>query len=324
MFSIDDILCRIEKELAALPFQREPLGLYNPVTYMIAMGGKRLRPALCLLSCNLFTKEIDGHVLMPAMGLEVFHAFTLAHDDIMDAADIRRGHPTLHKKWNTNTAILSGDVMCIAAYTLISKCAPSRLPAVLPLFSHTAAQVCEGQQFDMDYEHRETITHEEYFKMIALKTAALIACASRMGAICGGAPESDARLLYDFGFSLGMGFQIRDDFLDAFGDPVTFGKSIGGDILNNKKTWLLVDAMQKAAGPDKKELHRLIHYCHDPEEKVLGIIDLYKKFEVPQAAEKKINDFHRQTIGLLQQIAVSENSKEQIYQYTTSLLNRKK
>jgi len=324
MFSINDILSRIEKELAALPFQREPLGLYNPVSYMIAMGGKRLRPTLCLLSYNLFSKEMDDKVLMPAMGLEVFHAFTLAHDDIMDAAEIRRGHPTLHKKWNINTAILSGDVMCIVAYTFISKCAPAILPAALSLFSNTTTQVLEGQQYDMDYEHRETITHEEYFKMIALKTAALIACSTQMGAICGGAPESDARLLYDFGFALGMGFQIQDDFLDAFGDPVTFGKSIGGDILNNKKTWLLVDAMQKAAGPDKKELHRLIHYCHDPEEKVLGIIDLYKKLEVPQAAEKKINDLHQQTIGLLQQIAVSENRKEHIYQYTTSLLNRKK
>jgi len=324
MFSIDEIQFRIEEGLAAMSSRKEPQGLYNPVAYMISIGGKRLRPALCLLSFNLFKKEIDDKVLMPALGLEFFHAFTLAHDDIMDAADIRRGHPTLHNKWNTNTAILSGDVMCIGAYTLISKCDPNVLPAVLALFSGTAAMVCEGQQLDMDYEHHEVITHKEYFKMISLKTAVLIACSAQMGALCGGAPELDVRRLYDFGFALGMGFQIRDDYLDAFGDSALFGKNIGGDILSNKKTWLLVDAMQKATGPDQKELHRLLYHCHDPVEKVEQMIALFKKLEIPQAAEEKINDFHQRAIRLLKRIEVTEDCKQQMYQYAASLLKREK
>ena len=322
MFSIEEIHSYIEQGWAAMPLDKEPRGLYDPVAYMVAMGGKRLRPTLFLLSFTLFKHEIEECVLMPALGLELFHAFTLAHDDIMDGADIRRGQPTLHKKWNTNCAILSGDVMCIEAYTLISKCDPAVLPTVLSLFSHTAAQVCEGQQLDMDYEHRPTITHEEYLEMITLKTAALIACAAQMGALCGGASYADIGHLRDFGFALGMGFQIRDDYLDAFGHSATFGKNIGGDILNNKKTWLLTDAIQKATPFDQKELHDLLHLCHDPQEKVERIIHLYEKLQIPQAAQKKINEFHLQAMEALRQVSVNESVKEQIYQYTSSLLHR--
>jgi len=324
MTSICLIQEQIERGLGNLPFHQEPKGLYDPVRYMIAMGGKRIRPMLCLMSYHLFKEEIDNGVLMPALGMELFHAFTLVHDDIMDEADIRRGEATLHKKWNTNRAILSGDVMCIDAYTLISKCAPDVLPAVLSLFSHTAAQVCEGQQLDMDYELRDSITHEEYYRMIALKTAVLIACAAKIGALCGGAHETDANHLYDFGFSLGMGFQIRDDYLDAFGDFSTFGKIIGGDILNNKKTWLLVDVLEKISGDDRGALHRLLRLHDSPQEKVKGVIDLYKKICVPQAAEAEIQRFHKESIQALKQVGVDETVKEKMYQYTTSLLNRKK
>ena len=315
---------QIEKGLSNLPFHKEPKGLYDPVLYMMAMGGKRVRPMLCLLSYHLFRENIDNSVLQPALGLELFHAFTLSHDDIMDDADLRRGKTTLHKRWNTNRAILSGDVMCIEAYTLISKCTPTVMPDVLLLFSHTAAQVCEGQQLDMDYELCDSITHTQYYQMITLKTATLIACAAKIGALCGGAPESDARYLYDFGFALGMGFQIRDDYLDTFGDSSTFGKKIGGDILNNKKTWLLVDALEKANGDDQKELHRLLRLHDSPNEKIEGIIHLYNKWDIPQSAETEIQRFHEESIRALKQVKVEESIKEQMYQYTASLLIRKK
>ena len=324
MFSIKEIYERIEKGLSTLPLDKEPQALYQPVVYMMAVGGKRLRPTLCLLSCNLFRDDWDNEVLMPALGLELFHAFTLAHDDIMDGADIRRGQPTLHKKWGDNTAILSGDVMCIHAYSLMTQCVPQALPNVLSVFSHTAAQVCEGQQYDISFERIPLITHDDYLQMIALKTAALIACSAQIGALCGGANVANAQHLYNFGHALGMGFQIRDDYLDAFGACTTFGKSIGGDILNNKKTWLLVDALQKAKGSDLAELHRLLNLQGAPAEKVAGVIGLYQKLEIPQAAEAEIGRFHAQSSNMLNKVEAPHTKKELLYQYSMSLLNRQK
>ena len=324
MFLTKEIVNRIEKGLAALPFDVEPQALYQPVAYIMAVGGKRLRPTICLLSNQLFTDEIDDRALLPALGLELFHAFTLAHDDIMDGADIRRGKPTLHHKWNNNTAILSGDVMCIYAYSLMMQCASKVLPDVSSVFSKTAAQVCEGQQYDISYEHQPVISHEDYLQMIALKTAALIACSAKIGALCGGADATNAQRLYHFGHALGMGFQIRDDYLDTFGDRTTFGKNIGGDILNNKKTWLLVDAMQKAKGDDLKELNRLLHLRDAPEEKVAGMVWLYQKMEIPQAAEREINRFHFESSCALDKVEAPLGKKELLYQYAASLLNREK
>ncbi|MCL2727333.1 MAG: polyprenyl synthetase family protein, partial [Bacteroidales bacterium] len=250
--------------------------------------------------------------------------FTLAHDDIMDGADIRRGQPTLHNKWNNNTAILSGDVMCIYAYSLMTQCAPKVLPEVLSAFSRTAAQVCEGQQYDISYEYQPIITHDDYLQMIALKTAVLIACSAQIGALCGDADAVNAQRLYRFGHALGMGFQIRDDYLDSFGDRTTFGKNIGGDILNNKKTWLLVDAMQKAKGEDLKELNRLLNLRDAPLEKVAGMVQLYQKFGIPQAAEKEINRFHLESSRALDIVEIPSNNKQHLYQYAASLLNREK
>jgi len=323
MFSAEEIRGWIEKGLAALPFYTEPQGLDDPVIYMVAVGGKRLRPTLCLLSYNLFKKEIDDNVLMPALGLELFHAFTLAHDDIMDAAEIRRGQPTLHRKWNTNTAILAGDVLCMYAYSLIAQCPTAVLPTIMASFSQTAIQVCEGQQYDMQYEHIPIISHEQYEQMIAKKTAVLIADSARIGALCGGANNSDAAHLYDFGFALGMGFQIWDDYLDTFGNN-TFGKTIGGDILNNKKTWLLVDALQKAVGADQKELNRLLYQCHDPQEKINGVVYLYRKLDVPLDAEAQVNHFHTQATEALEKVNIQPPYKESLYQYAASLLKREK
>ncbi|MDR2584767.1 MAG: polyprenyl synthetase family protein [Prevotellaceae bacterium] len=324
IFSSEDFHHLIENELAVLPYHKEPKGLYDPIAYMMGIRGKRVRPVVCLLSYNLFNDHIDDFVLKPAIGLELFHAFTLAHDDIMDGADIRRGKPALHAQWNTNTAILSGDAMCIGAYTFVSKCRPAILSSLLSLFSLTTAHVCEGQQLDMDYQLCETITHDQYLNMIALKTGALIACAAQIGALCGEASDSDLRLMYDFGLALGIGFQIRDDYLDAFGDPASFGKSIGGDILNNKKSWLLVNALSKAGESDKKELNRLLQLKNAPEEKIEGMIRMYRTLDVAQDAEAEVARYHIASSQALDKVDVSHRRKEQLFHYSASLLTREK
>ena len=236
----------IAELFGGLTFTAEPAGLYDPLRYMMEIGGKRIRPRLCLTAYSLFKDEFSQEILSPAAALEVFHSFTLIHDDIMDKAPVRRGVPTVYKKWNDNTAILSGDVMSIESYKLIAKAPAQVLPQALELFSQTAAQVCEGQQYDMDFEDMESVPMTDYLKMIGLKTAVLIACSAKMGAIIGGASEKECDLLYRFGYDLGLAFQIADDWLDTYGDSAVFGKSIGGDIVNNKKTWLLTKAFEKA------------------------------------------------------------------------------
>ena len=230
---IDDILKSL---FETIQFAPEPAGLYDPLRYMIAGGGKRLRPRLCLTTYSLYRDEISDEVLQPAAGLEVFHTFTLIHDDIMDRSPLRRGNPTVWKKWNEDTAILSGDVMCIDSYRRIAQAPQEVLGKVLRLFNRTAAQVCEGQQHDMDFENETTVTMSRYMQMIGLKTAVLIACAAKMGAILGGASDEEAGLLYNYGYALGLAFQVADDYLDAFGDEKVFGKPIGGDIVNGKKS----------------------------------------------------------------------------------------
>ena len=239
-----------------IEFTREPSGLYDPLRYMIAIGGKRLRPKLCLTTYSLYKNKISPGVLEPAAGLEVFHSFTLIHDDIMDRSPLRRGVDTVWKKWNSDTAILSGDVMCIDSYSRIMK-APRKVQGeVLELFSKTAAEVCEGQQFDMEFESMDDVQMDEYMNMIGLKTGVLIACASKMGALIAGAPKDDCDNLYDYGFNLGLAFQVADDYLDAYGDEKVFGKPIGGDIVNSKKSWLTIRAFEKASSDQRSALLR--------------------------------------------------------------------
>ena len=228
-----------------IKFPAEPAGLYDPLRYMIGIGGKRIRPSLCLAAYGLFKSEAGEDVRKCAAALEVFHTFTLIHDDIMDRSPLRRGVPTVWKKWNEDTAILSGDVMLIEAYKLIMNAPESCRGAVVDLFSATAAQVCEGQQFDMEFESQECVSMEEYKRMIGLKTAVLLACSAKTGALLAGAPEPDCEALYRYGYELGMAFQIADDYLDAYGDEKVFGKPIGGDILNGKKSWLTIRALDK-------------------------------------------------------------------------------
>ena len=233
-----------------ITFPQEPAGLYDPLRYMIAIGGKRLRPKLCLLTYSLFKDALDASVLEPAAGLEVFHTFTLIHDDIMDRSPMRRGCDTVWKKWNEDTAILSGDVMCIDSYRRIAQAPAEVLGLVLTLFTRTAAEVCEGQQMDMDFESVPQVPMADYMQMIGLKTGVLIACAAQMGALIGGASVEVADRLYAYGYRLGLAFQVADDYLDTYGDAAVFGKPIGGDIVNDKKSWLLTRALEKLTCKD--------------------------------------------------------------------------
>lgn len=237
----------VEKIFGHISFTDEPAGLYDPLRYMISIGGKRLRPSLCLLAYSLFKDRLSDEIAEPAAALEVFHTFTLIHDDIMDRSPLRRGEPTVWKKWCEDTAILSGDVMLIDAYRRIAKVPEESRDEAMDLFTTTAAQVCEGQQFDMEFEDREDVAMEEYDKMIGLKTAVLLACSAKMGALVAGAPKEKCDALYCYGYELGMAFQIADDYLDAYGDEKVFGKPIGGDIINEKKSWLTIRALQKTA-----------------------------------------------------------------------------
>ena len=269
-------------------FTQEPADLYDPLRYMIAIGGKRLRPRLCLLTYSLYRDSFTPEVLDPAAALEVFHTFTLIHDDIMDRSPLRRGHETVWKKWSPDTAILSGDVMCIDSYKRIAKAPAAVLPQVMELFSRTAAEVCDGQQYDMDFEHLDAVSMEQYMQMIGLKTGVLIACAAKMGALIAGAPAEVCDALYKYGYDLGLAFQVADDYLDAYGEEKVFGKPIGGDILNGKKSWLTVRAMEKCA-PGLSDA--LIAPAVSPQErhaKIAAVKALYDAAGVPADARGEI------------------------------------
>lgn len=292
---IDETLKRLFEEIR---FTEEPADLYDPLRYMIAIGGKRIRPRLVLTAYSLFRDEFIPGVLSPAVGLEVFHTFTLIHDDIMDRSPLRRGKDTVWKKWSPDTAILSGDVMCIDSYSRMAQAPAKVLPEVLSLFSRTAAEVCDGQQYDMDFESRETVSMDEYMSMIGLKTAVLIACAAKMGAIIAGASPEAQEALYLYGYDLGLAFQVADDWLDAYGDSAVFGKPIGGDIINNKKCWLTVRAYEKDA-PGLSEALALP--AGTPEEKALKIssvkaayeaagVNVEAQAEIARLTEKALSD----------------------------------
>jgi len=325
MYTIKDIQNRIEQAISEIPLLKEPAGLYAPVAHIMSIGGKRLRPLLCLLAHNLFNDRISDSVLMPAIGLEIFHAFTLVHDDIMDKAPLRRGAPTVHNKWNDNTAILSGDVMCIFAYQYLSKAEPAILSDILKLFGETAAQVCEGQQLDMNYESLPLITEEDYLAMIDLKTAVLIAASAQIGAIIGGAAPEQAKKMYAFGHALGMAFQIQDDLLDAYGDSLCFGKTIGNDIVTNKKTYLLVTALRLAKGDIQQKLNRwLANKDFIPEEKINHIKAIYDDLNIRRQAEEKINLYFAQANEILAAVKIAPQRKEQLYAFAEQLITRNK
>ena len=323
MYSFKETLNRIENEVSQLRFSKHPQSLYAPIEYILEIGGKRIRPALTLLACNLFNEDVD-RAIFPALGIEVFHNFTLLHDDLMDQADKRRNRPTVHKVWNANTAILSGDAMLIYAYQLIAETPSKDLSEVINLFSKTALEICEGQQLDMEFETREDVSVDEYIEMIRLKTAVLLACSLKLGAIIGGASDKDASLLYDFGIQIGLAFQLQDDYLDVYGDTKLFGKNIGGDITSNKKTYMLINAFNMANDMQRKELVSLIGAeKFDRDEKIAAVTRLYNEIGIDKLAQKKIEYYFEQSRKYLDAVNVDSSRKAELALYAQKMMKRK-
>ena len=308
----------INKEILNLDWKREPYGLYEPIEYTLAAGGKRVRPQLAMIASQMFGGK-DEEVLPAALALEVFHNFTLLHDDVMDKADVRRGRPTVHVKWNENTAILSGDQMVIEAYKLLSGVPADKLPKVLQLFNKMATEICEGQQYDVDFESQEHVTIEEYLKMIRLKTSVLLANALQTGAYIAGADDQAQETLYQFGINIGLAFQIQDDILDVWGDPKTFGKAVGGDISCNKKTFVYLEA--KRRGGDRLE-EWYSQVLEDNTEKIAAVKEIFEQLEVRAVCEKVVEDYTQKALALLNQLPQNE-ATEQLRQLANKLTTRK-
>lgn len=309
-----------------IEFPNAPAGLYDPLRYMISIGGKRVRPKLCMLSYSVFKDDLYDEIVEPATALEVFHSFTLIHDDIMDRSPLRRGVPTVWKKWNEDTAILSGDVMNIDSYRRMAK-APSRVRGkVLDLFIKTATEVCEGQQLDMDFEAEKQVKMDDYMKMIGLKTAVLLACSAKIGALIGGASEMDADFLYEYGYQLGLAFQVADDYLDTYGDEKVFGKPIGGDIANNKKTWLITRALEKA--DDKDEVFEAMAMPVDtPEQRTAKfntVKALYNRLGVDNDAKEEVSRLTTLAMDAALKVSVNSVRMEQLRRFADSLVARAK
>jgi len=323
MFSISEIDSIIEKSVFSLDLKGDPVELYSPMEYLISLGGKRLRPKIAVLTYNLFSDKIDRSIIYPAMGLEIFHGFTLIHDDIMDKAPLRRGRESVHKKWNNNIAILSGDVMCIKSYQYIAEAPAIKLKEVLDLFSKTAAQVCEGQQYDMNYESLSFITMEDYISMITLKTAVLIAASAKMGAIIANAPVKVCESLYNWGLMLGLAFQIKDDYFDCYGSREIFGKQIGGDIIMGKKNWLLAESYKRANLDKRRELQEL-YKNHDlnSNQKITAVLAIFSELGIKEAAEEAMEYYRAKAKEALQGSTFNKEQLEQLYLLTDSVINR--
>ena len=312
----------INNEILQLDWKREPYGLYEPIEYTLAAGGKRVRPQLAMIACELFGGTTE-EIAPAAMALEVFHNFTLLHDDVMDHALVRRGRPTVHVKWNENTAILSGDQMLIEAYKLLSGVPADKLPTMLQLFNKMATEICEGQQYDVDFENQEHVAIEEYLKMIRLKTAVLLATALKMGSYIAGASSEQQDMLYQFGINIGLAFQIQDDILDVWGNPETFGKAIGGDISCNKKTFVALTAMQLADTNARTELEQWFSQTlTDNSEKIASVKALYEQVGTRIKCEEAVEQYTTQALHLLNQLPQNQ-ATEQLRQLTNKLNTRK-
>lgn len=322
MKSSAEILQLVNGYLDHLPYERKPSSLYEPVKYVLSLGGKRIRPVLMLLAYNLF-KDDPETILAPACALETYHNYTLLHDDLMDNADLRRGHQTVHRRWDANTAILSGDSMLVLAYERMAQCRPDKLPDVLALFTETALEIGEGQQYDMDFEHRTDVSEAEYIEMIRLKTSVLLACATKMGAILADAPAEDAANLYKFGEQVGLAFQLQDDYLDVYGNPAVFGKAIGGDITSNKKTYMLINALNLANTAQRTELLRWLSATDfDRQEKIAAVTRLYNEIGVDRLAQQQIAHYFDESRKYLDAVSVSENRKAQLRRYAAEMMHR--
>ena len=324
MKTAHEILEIFNRYLEALPYDREPRSLYEPIRYELSLGGKRIRPSLMMMAYNLYKEDVET-ILPQACALETYHNHTLLHDDLMDRASVRRGQPTVHVKWDDNTAILSGDAMLLVACQRMLNCSPELMPKVQNLFVETAIEICEGQQYDMDFETRMDVREEEYIEMIRLKTSVLLACATKMGAILAGAPEEDAENLYKFGEQMGLAFQLQDDLLDVYGDPAVFGKQIGGDILCNKKTFMLINAFNLANPTQQAQLKAWIDKTDFvPAEKIQAVTAIYDAVGIKALCLDKIEQLFAQSLDCLAKVKVDETKKAELKAFADKLLKRNK
>ena len=322
-YSASQLLDKINAYLENMPYSRPPKGLYDPIQYELSLGGKRIRPVLMLMVYNLYKEDVDS-ILSQAAGLETYHNHTLLHDDVMDKADMRRNKPTVHRVWNENAAILSGDAMLILAYRLMADCPSDKLKEVLDVFTQTTMEICEGQQWDMEFETRMDVSVDEYIEMIRLKTSVLLAAALKIGACMAGASVDDADKLYDFGVSMGLAFQLQDDWLDVYGDPKVFGKNIGGDILCNKKTYMLITALTQADDKQSEELQRWISATDaEPAEKISAVTHIYNEMRIGEQCMAMADSYYAEGLALLDGISLPAERKEMLKQFVCSLMNRK-
>ena len=322
MHTPEEFIAIVQKSIESIAYPQEPAELYNPIRYELSLGGKRIRPVLTLLACELFDGDYRN-ALDAATGIEIFHNFTLLHDDVMDKADIRRGKPTVHVKWNENTAILSGDAMQIIAFMHMMKTPEKSRKAVCDVFLKTSLEICEGQQYDMEFESRNDVKEEEYLDMIRLKTAVLLGGALKIGALIAGASENDADKIYKFGENIGLAFQLRDDYPDVYGDPEIFGKNIGGDILNNKKTYMLINALRLSEGKDHDELTKWISSTdYEPAEKIAAVTALYNRLGIDRLCLEKIESYYSLCLQQLNSLTVDAARTVQLRELAARLMER--
>lgn len=322
MLRFEEYVKVASQAIASIQYPKAPAALYEPIAYTMALGGKRLRPVLALMACDAFCGDYS-RAINQAVGIELYHNFTLLHDDVMDKADVRRGKPTVHVRWNDNVAILSGDAMLTMAGQRVAEADSAHIKAAMELFNRTAMEVYEGQQYDMDFENRNDVTEEEYIAMIRLKTSVLLGCACKMGAIMADADAKDADRIYQYGVDLGVAFQLQDDWLDVYGDPATFGKEIGGDIMNNKKTFMLINAMNRATGADREELtHWLAAKNPAREKKVAAVTAIYTRLGISELATEAMNRYNDRALQVLNSINISEEARQQFRDFANMLMHR--
>ena len=322
MYTSEDLLKKVNEALDNLVYDRQPASLYDPIKYVLSIGGKRVRPVLTMLAYNLY-KDDPLSIMSQAIGLETYHNFTLLHDDLMDHADMRRGHETVHKKWDANRAILSGDTMLLQAFERVEDCDPAKLPAVFKVFIQTTLEIGEGQQLDVEFETRNDVTEDEYIEMIRLKTSVLLACACKVGAIMADAPAEDIENMYKFGEKLGLAFQLQDDLLDVYGNPAVFGKNIGGDITSNKKTYMLINAVNRANPAQREQLMKWINAKEfDRNEKVKAVTELYNEIGIRKICEQKIEEYYQESLVNLAKVNLPEERKAELKAYAAEMMKR--
>ena len=322
-YTASQLLDKINAYLEQMPYMRPPKGLYEPIAYELSLGGKRIRPVLMLMAYNIYKEDVE-RILPQAAGLETYHNHTLLHDDVMDKADMRRNKPTVHNVWNENTAILSGDALLILAYRLMAEGLTDKLAEVMHIFTETTMEICEGQQWDMEFESRMDVKVDEYIEMIRLKTSVLLAAALKIGACLAGASAEEAQKLYDFGVKMGLAFQLQDDWLDVYGDPKVFGKNIGGDILCNKKTYMLITALELADASQREELERWLNATdYVPAEKISAVTAIYNNIGIGKRCEEMVETYYSDGLAVLESIAIPEERKQALKDFACSLMNRK-